>query len=111
ETFDPRTGQVTARTPMDGQTILKIALGMSDGSMLWGALQKAAALVAPPDKDATGRALRDELTRLRIAREQQRLAQGGGGRGGGRKPADKAEKDPELDKLLGVTSGDSDGGS
>jgi len=105
ETYDVKTGRVTNFTKMDGQTALKIALGMSDGSMLFGALQKAATLVAPPDKDAQGRALREELTRLRIAREQQRLAAGpGGGRGGGRgakAPAAKSAEAQELDKIFG----------
>jgi hypothetical protein len=78
-TIDPRTGQVTATTPMNGQSILALAMGLSDGSMLWGALQGSVASLTPPDKDAANRARRGQLLDEQIIGARQRNARGVGG--------------------------------
>lgn len=72
ETMD-QSGRVTSRTPVDGQRALALALGLSDGSLMWNVLQSAVQLIQPPDKNAEGRALRNDLTRLQIQGAQQRL--------------------------------------
>ena len=83
-TIDPRTGQVTGTTPMSGQLMLQLAMGLSDGSMLWQTLQTVAASLTPPDKDAGNRALRGQLLEEQIIGARQRNARAG--QGGGKAP-------------------------
>jgi hypothetical protein len=85
--IDEFTGQPTTRpfviTP---QFILGSAMGMRSGRGMWNALairaQQMAGHGKTADKDAEGRALRNELTRERIRVLRARGAGGGRGRGG-----------------------------
>lgn len=85
------TGQpLTPVSPVTPQAILKMALGLSDGSMMWDYLLSRAAQrpgAPKPDRDAEGRALRNEGTRLANELKRKKLAGGGGKGGGGVDPA------------------------
>lgn len=59
-------GQQTGTIPLNGALILKIAMGLSDGTMMWQALQAAAQYGQKPDVNAEGRALTNELRRRQI---------------------------------------------
>ena len=79
ETSD-QNGNVTNRMVVDGKRALQIALGLSDGSLMWEVLQNAVKAQQPVDKNAEGRGLRNDLTRLQIEGARRRLnkLQGGG---------------------------------
>ena len=76
ESVDPRTGQVMARTPIDGRMILAGIQGLTDGTMFWKTLEASAAMLQKPDKGAEGRGLANELRRRQIALADQRLKKG-----------------------------------
>ena len=59
-------GQVTGRVPLTGPMVLQIALGLSDGTMMWQALQAASQYGQKPDKTAEGRELTNQLRREQI---------------------------------------------
>lgn len=66
-------GRLTNQTTIDGKRALAIALNLADGSLMWEVLQNAVKSLTPPDKNAEGRALRNDLTRLQIEGARQRL--------------------------------------
>ncbi len=72
-TYDA-SGRLTNSMVVDGKRALAIALGLSDGSLMWNVLQNAVSSLSPPDKNAEGRALRNDLTRLQIEGARQRLS-------------------------------------
>ena len=84
-TYDAN-GNLTANTVIDGRRALGLALGFADGSamhnLIWDALKGSASLLNPPDKNAEGRGLVNELRRLQVEAARRKLA-GGGGKGGG----------------------------
>ena len=81
ESYDPRTGQVTARTPLDGRLILAGIMGLANGDLFWKTLQASAAHLQKPDTGAEGRQLSNELKRRQIALAEKRLNAPTGGRG------------------------------
>ena len=87
ESVDPRTGQVTATTPLDGRIVLQTLMGLDNGNMFWKTLQASAQMLQKPDRNAEGRQLTNDLRRRQIAMADYRLAhppapRGGGGGGG-----------------------------
>jgi hypothetical protein len=94
-TYDSN-GRLVGHTNINGATALAAALGLADGTLLWQALNEAASSIVPKDKDAEGRELRNELTRLRIERERQR----GSGKGGGGGTASVDPRYKELDEIF-----------
>jgi hypothetical protein len=92
-TKDPKTGQLMAHdihgntqpVPIrTGADVMRAALGLSDGSMMWNFINQHAQMVQKgSDKDAVGRNLRNQKTMLEIDRLRMRNAAGvGGGRRG-----------------------------
>ena len=94
------SGQPTGQTQMSGEQWLALAMGLSDGSLIWKSLQQTVAMLQTPDKDAEGRSLGNDLKRLQIQREQQRIAQGNAPRTG-RAPAAPAPRSEAADAILG----------
>jgi hypothetical protein len=85
DTYDA-SGKLVNRSAIDGKTALALALGLSDGTLIWNALMSSAETLMPKDKGAEGRALSNELRRLQIEGARRKLnapAKGGGGGGGG----------------------------
>jgi hypothetical protein len=109
ETYD-NTGKITAVTPIDGRQALAAAMGLSDGSLMWAALQQAASVGKKADVNAEGRQLTNELRRQQIegARlRNRRLGQGGRG-GVGQSDADRQMA--QLFQQTGVAPPDGGGG-
>jgi hypothetical protein len=82
-TTDPRTGKVTGQIPIDGRWVLKAALGLQNGSLMWQTLQASAAQLSK-DKDPVGRQLRHQLTikQMEMLDERMRKSKAGGTKGG-----------------------------
>jgi hypothetical protein len=77
-------GQVTGRQAVSPQQLLAMVSGLSDGSLLWQALQSSVAMLTKPDRNAEGRELTNQLRREQITGAQLRnkkLASGGTGTG------------------------------
>lgn len=87
-TYDSN-GRLVGQMPVDGKEALRLALGFADGSLIWSALQGAVQSRMPVDKDAEGRGLRNDLTRVQIETAKQRLqALRARGQGGGAQAQD-----------------------
>jgi hypothetical protein len=95
-TIDNNTGQVVGTVQLSGQQWLALAMGLSDGSLIWQSLQSTINLINPPDKDAANRALRGQLLQEQIIGAQQRNARGGAKGGGKPGPQRSAEADALL---------------
>jgi hypothetical protein len=106
ESVDPRTGKVTGTTPIDGRWILAAATGMRDGTMMWQALQAAAANVPSGRGDQEGRQLRHliDIERIKALRLRNAKLQAGGG---GAPQLD--QRDVESRRLLGQGVGNGRG--
>jgi hypothetical protein len=94
ETVDPRTGQVTATTPVDGRWLLAAIGGFTSGDLMWQTLGAAAAtLKGSPDKGAEGRELNNAIRRNTLLLQDQRLRRSAGiGGGKGTAPMSEAER-------------------
>jgi hypothetical protein len=99
--FDAQTGRQTGSAQVTPQQLLALITGVSDGSLLWNALQSSAAGLAKPDRNAEGRALTNTLRREQIegARLRNAKLRSGGG-GGGRATPGFSDPGARLNALL-----------
>lgn len=69
--------------PLDGRWVMQAAMGLQDGSAMWNMINQHAAMVAQgakgADRDAAGRALRNQKTGLEIERLRRKMAAPTGG--------------------------------
>lgn len=81
--YDAQTGQQTGSAQVTPQQLLALITGISDGSLLWQALQSSASMLVKPDRNAEGRQLTNALRREQIEGARLRnakLRSGGGGK-------------------------------
>lgn len=97
-------GQVTGQTPVTPQLIMALVTGIGDGSMMWQALQQSVAswlaMKREPDRDAEGRALRNQATRNQLELQRQRIAKGNQPRGGGQQTSDVMKEIRAIDAQI-----------
>jgi hypothetical protein len=101
-TIDPRTGQVTANTPVDGRWLLAAIGGFKNGDLLWHTLAAAAQSLQKTDKNAEGRALSNMIRRNTLKLQGQRLAKGAAGKAG---PPGLTETEKRLAQIAANLSG------
>lgn len=115
ETYD-QSGKLVSRLPMDGRVALQLAMGLSDGSLMWQALQQTAESMKTPDKNAEGRQLDNEYKRRQIENailRNKKLAGGGGGKAVAAPSAAAARVDarlPGMPQIPGTSSRSQGGG-
>jgi hypothetical protein len=111
--YNAQTGQPTGSAQVSPQQLLALITGISDGSLLWQALQTSASALTKPDRNAEGRQLTNALRREQIEGARLRNNKLRTGGGGGRGTAGFSDPGARLNALLsgGQRGGGSEGTS